>query len=154
MAVVARLYQDMRDAERYAVAIDGTLRNAYAEPQDVVVEDLSATGFRTDFATGLAIGDIVTLGLYGAGLRSARVMREDSGRFACQFLVALTEQELAFALVQACPPEPIRFPVPSTAQPEAALETSRQLSPRMRLLVLAFACLGPWVVCGIFWFGA
>lgn len=157
MAAVARLYQDMRDAERHAVMIDGTLRNARAEPQDVVIDDLSATGFRTKFAAGLAVGDVVTLGLYGAGLRSARVMRESEGRFACQFFVALTGNELAFALAGLATPEPIPLsasdPLPtSTACETAHSATSRpSLSPRSRILILTCVAIVPWLAIGTFW---
>lgn len=161
MAAVARLYQGMRDAERHAVMIDGTLRNARAEPQDVVIDDLSATGFRTKFASGLAVGDVVTLGLYGAGLRSARVMRESEGRFACQFFVALTGNELAFALAGLATPEPIPFsasdPLPTNTVCETLHETGRSatsrpsLSPRSRILILTCVAIGPWLAIGTFW---
>lgn len=158
MAAVARLYQDMRDAERHAVVIDGTLRNTHAEPQDVVIEDLSATGFRMKSAAGLAVGDVVTLGLYGAGLRSARVMRESDGRFACQFFVALADNELAFALAGLAAPDPIPFPtshaLPTNAAHIDANRSSasrRPLSPRSRLLIMASAAIAPWLAIGAFW---
>lgn len=158
MAAVARLYQDMRDAERHAVVIDGTLRNTRSEPQDVVIEDLSATGFRTKSAAGLAVGDVVTLGLYGAGLRSARVMRESDGRFACQFFVDLADSELAFALAGLTAPDPIPFPaldsLPTHAvRLEAGRSTAsrRPLSPRSRLLIMTSAAIGPWLAIGAFW---
>ena len=52
MPFVAKLYDDDRSAERYPVLLDGTLRNPQAEPQDVVIDDLSASGFRTATARG------------------------------------------------------------------------------------------------------
>ncbi|MGR6331244.1 PilZ domain-containing protein [Sphingomonas sp. XXL09] len=154
MSFVAKLYEDDRSAERYPVLLDGTLRNPQAEPQDVVIDDLSATGFRTATARGLAVGDTITLGIFGVGLRTARVQRADDGHYGCQFVVPLTAEELASALAGLAPPEPIRFPAPelnSAAAVDQPAQREWSLSPRMRILCVTAAGIGPWMVLGLVW---
>jgi hypothetical protein len=63
--------------------LDGTSCNSQSEPQDVIIDDLSATGFRTAIAMGLTIGDVTTLEIFGIGLRPARVLRESKGHYGC-----------------------------------------------------------------------
>lgn len=115
MSLVAKLFPDARDTQRYDVALNGTLRNPERKPTDVVVVDLSKTGFRVNVASGIAIGDVVTLAIYGIGLRSAWVIREMERQYGCQFLVALEDMELATALRHEQVPEPILLPT-STLQ--------------------------------------
>lgn len=154
MSFVAKLYEDDRSAERYSVLLDGTLRNPQAEPQDVVIDDLSATGFRTATACGLAVGDVITLGIFGVGLRTARVQRADEGHYGCQFVVPLTAEEIASALAGLAPPDPVRFPAPAlvaaaTVDRPAAHEWS--LSPRMQLLCVTAVGAAPWLLLGLVW---
>lgn len=157
MAFVAQLYQDyrhvaVRQAERYPVSLDGTLRNPRAEPHDVTIEDLSATGFRTAQMTGIEIGDVVTLGIFGVGLRSAAVMRNDKGSYGCQFLVPLTAGELRVALAGVSPPEPVPLRIdPFTRGDGAQTTTEWSLSPRMRLTTIVAAGTLPWVMFGLAW---
>lgn len=159
MSFVAKLYDDDRLAERYSVMLDGTLRNAQAEPQDVVIDDLSATGFRTVMAMGLEIGDVITLGIFGVGLRTAQVMRVSDGQYGCQFLKPLNAEELASALCGLTPPEPVLLHYPSAgdalgtgamdARPKPISEWS--LSPRLRVASIAAAGILPWVGAGLVW---
>lgn len=154
MSLVAKLYDDDRSAERYPVMLDGTLRNLRAEPQDVVIDDLSATGFRTTAALNVAIGDDITLGVFGVGLRAARVLRESNGAYGCQFLVPLNQRELASALCGLAPPEPIRLPIGDSAPlREAAVAVEREwsLSPRMRVLSIMTVAVAPWLLLGLGW---
>lgn len=155
MALVAKLYNDDRLAERYAVRLDGTLRNTNAVPQDVVIDDLSATGFRTTSATGLSINDVITLGIFGVGLRSAQVSRESDDSYGCQFLEPLTAQELSFALQGITPPDPIPIPgQPQTGAPVKAfalLDNEGRLSPRLRLLSITAVAVIPWIVIAVLW---
>lgn len=155
MALVAKLYNDERLAERYAVRLDGTLRNTNAVPQDVVIDDLSVTGFRTTSAIGLAVSDVITLGIFGVGLRSAKVSRESDDSYGCQFLEPLTAQELSFALQGITPPAPIPMP----GQPQAGesikafalLDNEGKLSPRLRLLSITAMAVIPWAVIAVLW---
>lgn len=156
MAFVAKLYHDIRAAERYPVVLDGTLRNARAEPQDVVIDDLSATGFRTTTASNVTVGEDITLGVFGVGLRAARVLRETDTGYGCQFLVPLTADELATALSGLTPPEPVRLDVGlrTAADPDGAEQDIGEpwsLSPRGRVLAIATIAIVPWLLLGIGW---
>jgi len=154
MSFVAKLYQDDRLAERHAVTLDGTLRDAQAEPHDVVIDDLSATGFRTVAIAGVAVGDVITLGIFGIGLRSAAVLRESDGHYGCQFFVPLNASELSFALAGLSPPDPL--PLPGTALFPAAGASEPQagewsLSARARILTVLAAGTLPWLGLGLAW---
>ena len=109
MTVVAKLYRDDRSAERYSVEMDATLRDQDV-PYDVLVEDLSATGFRMLTSVELAIGTAITLGVPTVGRRLARVVRQArEQQYGCEFVVPLTIAQVESAL--AAPAfEPIAFP--------------------------------------------
>jgi hypothetical protein len=154
MSFVAKLYDDDRLAERYPVMLDGTLRNPQSEPQDVIIDDLSATGFRTATAMGLTIGDVITLGIFGVGLRPARVLRESKGHYGCQFLTPLGSEELAFALCGLTPPEPVSLRQQTDVAsigPQKAREPEWSLSPRWRIMSITAAALVPWAALGLLW---
>ena len=155
MALVAKLYNDERLAERYPVRLDGTLRDTSAVPQDVVIDDLSATGFRTTSATVLSVNDVITLGIFGVGLRSAQVSRKSGDSYGCQFLEPLTAQELASALQGLTPPAPIPMPVQLQAgtpiEASAPLNDHRKLSPRLRILFIMAVAIIPWAIIAVLW---
>lgn len=153
MSFVAKLYDDDRLAERYPVILDGTLRNPQAEPQDVIIDDLSAGGFRTSVAMSLVVGDVITLGIFGVGLRLARVMRESEGSYGCQFITPLSTEELAAALCGLTPPEPVLLYQRAAASPiePEGQETEWSLSPRLRILSIAMAGIVPWGAAWLLW---
>ena len=159
MSFVAKLYNDDRLAERYPVTLDGTLRNPQAEPQDVVIDDLSVTGFRTASAYGLAVGDVITLGVFGVGLRNARVRRESGGNYGCQFLQPLSVAELNVALAGLTSPDPVVLhrhilagATGSTATgTPLSLAAEWSLSPRMRLATIAAVGIIPWIIAWLSW---
>ena len=154
MSFVAKLYDDDRLAERYPVMLDGTLRNSEAEPHDVIIDDLSASGFRTGIPMGLVVGDVITLGIFGVGLRPARVLRDSDGYYGCQFFKPLSDEELAAALCGLTPPEPVLLHQRAAADrivgPEGR-EAEWSLSPRLRILSIAMAGLAPWGAAGLLW---
>ena len=152
MSLVAKLFPDARDARRHDVALNGTLRNPERKPADVVVVDLSKTGFRVNVASGIAIGDVVTLAIYGIGLRSAWVIREMDQQYGCQFLVELEDMELATALRHEHVPEPIIFPT-STLQhalhndsAEAVNSTKNNIPVSLRIALIAASSAIAWMV--------
>jgi hypothetical protein len=154
MSFVAKLYDDDRLAERYPVMLDGTLRSPQAVPQDVIIDDLSAGGFRTGVAMGLVVGDVITLGIFGVGLRPARVMRESDGSYGCQFLTPLSAEELAAALAGLTPPEPVLLHQQVAANPiegPEGREAEWLLSPRLRILSITTAAIVPWGIAGLLW---
>ena len=71
--LVATLYcHEARGGARHAVALGGTLRDPVRAPHDVLVSEVSATGFRIPATVALAPGDSITLGLAGIGARATR----------------------------------------------------------------------------------
>lgn len=98
MTVLAALYRDERSAERYPVSLTGTLRDPDRTPHDVVVEDLSMSGFRLPVSADLEVGTYVSLGLPRVGICPARVVRQGDERYGCAFLVPLTGAEFQAAL--------------------------------------------------------
>lgn len=107
--VVAALYREVRAGECYRTAIPGTVRYPERRPIDVVVEDLSWSGFRVVLGGGLEAGDIVSLGLPGVGPCPAVVVRPTRDGYGCRFLAPLSAAELHAALT-AEPAAPIPFP--------------------------------------------
>lgn len=129
MAVIAALYRDVRSAERHSVSLDGTLRDSGSIPHDVVIQDLSATGFRIPTGANLKFSDLISLGLPGVGKRAARVVWEADERCGCTFLDPLTENELHAALAG-----PVLQPVSIGAQMSRPLTVSRtddQIAPEL-----------------------
>ncbi|WP_375429604.1 PilZ domain-containing protein [uncultured Sphingomonas sp.] len=130
MSVAAALYREVRESERHSVALDGTLRDPEWKPHDVVVEDLSSTGFRVPTETELHAGAFVSLGLAGVGMCPARVVRQADGQIGCTFLVPLGRGKLKAAMeatslrpldlnlmIKAQPPEPKRETISDTRAP-------------------------------------
>lgn len=97
MALAAKLYRDERMADRQTVNLDATLRKPDDRPVDILVEDLSETGFRMAGATALALDALVTVGISGIGRREARVVRRSADHYGCEFLVPIAAAEIARA---------------------------------------------------------
>lgn len=89
MALTAQLVRDDRRADREAIDVAGTLRPAPGRPIDVIVEDLSATGFRMRTQARLDLQEQVTIGIPGIGQRRAHVVRRTADGFGCEFVEAL-----------------------------------------------------------------
>ena len=98
MAFAAKLYRDARSSDRVAVNLNATLRKPSSAPVDVAIEDLSVTGFRLVTDEALTSGAVVTIGISGLGRRAARIVRRDGKRVGCEFLEAVSANELSIAL--------------------------------------------------------
>jgi len=85
---------DRRSAERQPINQPSTLRDQAARATDVYVRDLSETGFGVATDSRLEIGSIVTIGLPGRGRAEARVVRQVSGGYGCEFVEALGRAEV------------------------------------------------------------
>lgn len=83
--------------ERLPVNANSTVRGTDRMPRDVLVEDLSATGFRFRSPERFAIGSGLHLGLAGAGRAQARIVRVEADAYGCEFTVPLTTAQLAGA---------------------------------------------------------
>ena len=141
--LVATLYcHEARGGARHAVALGGTLRDPVRAPHDVLVSEVSATGFRIPATVALAPGDSITLGLAGIGARAARVVREDAGgQYGCAFVSPRDDAELAALL--APPADPV-VPWPTPAPPAETSIGDGVQGTRALLLTIA-ACLAGWI---------
>jgi hypothetical protein len=81
---------------RAEIGQSSTLR-ADGVPHSIVVEDLSSSGFRFSARAHLAPQTIVRLGLSGAGIAEARVVRRQGDVHGCAFLRPLTRNQLQSA---------------------------------------------------------
>lgn len=95
MALTAKLLRDDRRADREALDVAGTLRHLRNVPIDVVIEDLSATGFRMRTRADLSLQERVMIGIPGIGQRAAYVVRHAAGCFGCEFVEAIDPRLVA-----------------------------------------------------------
>lgn len=97
MTLTATLYPDNRSAKRLALGRDATLRNTARRPVDVLIQELSATGFGMSTNVDFAVGSIVSLRLAGVIKRKVRVVRRVGTLYGCEFLVPLNDSDVSFA---------------------------------------------------------
>lgn len=153
MAIPATLINEGRSSERFPVELDATVRNAAARPYDVVIEDLSTTGFRMVGGPAMVVGDAVSIGFAGIGVQPARLTRLNDDSYGCEFIRPLSPADLSTAL-HAAPIEPIAFPtLPTQAwlanAPEPHVEP---YSPKTKLALAIIAPATLWaVIAGIYW---
>lgn len=146
MAIAAQLYQDDRSTERFRVELDATLRDPSHAPVDVVIEDLSATGFRVVTDATLELGDEIGLGLAGIGARRARVVWCGHDSYGCEFLSILSRDDMKAALAApSSAPVKLALASPWAAAPVEAFETGG-LSVRARAVVITACAVVAWVV--------
>lgn len=108
---------DRRFGERQAINQPSTLRSDAAHAADVYVRDLSETGFSVATEMRLALGSTVTIGLPGRGRATARVVRQVTGGYGCEFTEALGRAEVmqtfrGGTVIQMSTSEPMIAPLP------------------------------------------
>jgi hypothetical protein len=153
MGLAAQLYQDAQDArraERFPIGFDATLRDPAHVPLDVVVEDISATGFRMITDADLAAGADIRLGLAGIGVHRAQIVWHANGIYGCAFVTPLTSADLNIAL-SAPSSAPVTLPgVGPSAQASFDADVDeqpvRKLPPPVRLLVIVALAITAWIV--------
>ncbi len=84
-------------APRLSLDRPATMRDPTRAPIDVVVENLSETGALLRSVATLPIGTLVSLGIAGAGLRLARVVRLQPAAMAIEFMLPLEPGAVARA---------------------------------------------------------
>ena len=96
MALAAKLYStnDVRQASRFAVEVDATLRDPANAPVDTIVLDLSTGGFRATAPGPIAKGASVRLGLPGLGVNPATVVWQSGNVIGCQFDRPISEVDI------------------------------------------------------------
>jgi hypothetical protein len=100
-AAPADRYTD-QDAESHRSSAEAGRR---ASRREVLVDDLSITGFRYFSPERLAVGTFVRLSLAGAGTVAARIVRQDVDEHVCIFTNPLTAAQVASALTAASAPD-------------------------------------------------
>lgn len=98
MTIASQPYADGRSAERKRAGRGATLRDAVYRPIDIVIADLSATGFGMTTAEDLAVGSYVNLSLAGICKRDVRVVRRYGMNYGCEFIQPLSPADLDLAL--------------------------------------------------------
>jgi hypothetical protein len=88
---------DRRSGDRRPVAEASTLRGPDDAPIDVIVGDLSASGFNIQCPKPLPIGAMVQLGLPGSGRFAARVVRSDGDKYGCEFVEYVSDANVSEA---------------------------------------------------------
>ena len=84
-------------ADRITIDKPSTVRADDLSPRDVVVEDLSSSGFRFRSDDGLRVGSTIFVGLAGGGMAQARVVRVNDDQHGCEFERPLTGAQLQSA---------------------------------------------------------
>jgi hypothetical protein len=153
MAITAQIISDDRGSERFPVGLNATLRDQVTRPHDVMIEDLSLTGFRLSGGPVLELGSEASIGFAGIGVHQARVTRQDGGIYGCEFLTPITQEMLTRAL-SAGPVSPIAFPAspgPSLLDhvPEPHIEP---YSGRTKLVIATIAATAGWAVAAGLYF--
>lgn len=85
---------DERGAVRFTVDSASTVRGMNGEPVNVIVENFSRTGFLFVADVDFPAGTLVSIGLSGAGVREAKVVRREGREHGCEFLMPLPRREL------------------------------------------------------------
>jgi hypothetical protein len=147
MALAAKLYRDDRLADRQTVNLDATLRTPDQRPVDILIEDLSATGFRMGGSDTLALNSIVSVGISGIGRRDARIVRRSDDHYGCEFLTPIGAAEIAKAqtvetIVRA------DFGTLPAAAAEPPLDAFELRVRKFRGAIIALGAIGPWLVIG------
>lgn len=140
--------RDHDRAERVAIERPSTLRDHLRQPIDVVINDLSSTGFLLSTELNLKIGSTVSIGLPGLGSHQARVQRSDGKRYGCTFLTPITDAEVKTASVA----NTLVHAAFRTQITEADLiqdeNAVRRLALPVRITVILGSSLALWLVIG------
>jgi len=102
MALIARVYRsdpdERRAAARYPIEVGATLRASDGQPLDVLVYDLSMTGFRIETTEALDLDAPIWIGIAGTRVNAAIVSRRGPNGYGCEFVIPITYYQLTEAL--------------------------------------------------------
>lgn len=79
---------------RRDIAVDAIAGDDGRKAVAILLENISATGFRMLYGVPLVTGDAIAIELPGIGERNATVVRQSGVRAGCAFASPLTEGEL------------------------------------------------------------
>lgn len=140
MAIAAQLFVGGRGYERAEVSLDGTLRRDSWQPMNVGIEDVSISGFRARTSVKLKVGDPVSIGIAGLGVRGAYVVRTKPGILACRFSRTLPPDFLA-RITGPAAVTLVTVPFPSS---NAAPIGTAKYPVRARLVIIIGLALASW----------
>jgi hypothetical protein len=146
MALIARVYRsdpdERRGATRYPVLVDATLRAADdGQPLDVLIYDLSMTGFRMETSETLDPEAMIWIGIAGTRVNAAVVSRRGPNGYGCEFVMPIT----FYQLTEALNPEQT---VVSLDRPGRAGKPEKAPMPILwRRVALAAVAIGAFVLC-------
>ena len=133
-----------REDARATIARASTLRIFNAEPYDVMVGDLSRTGFSFTSTNPVPIGRTIYVGLAGAGRAAAEVTWRKGDKYGCRFQPRLSAMQLNAAFSQPIEAAIAQLvPTVSRSDPPAKGPDSG-LSPYMCLAVMAGSSMLGW----------
>jgi hypothetical protein len=142
MALIARVYRsqpdERRGAARYPVEVDATLRAVDGVPLDVLIYDLSMTGFRMETSESLDLDSAIWIGIAGTQVNAALVARRGPNGYGCEFVTPIT----FYQLTEALNPEPVVVDLgrhDRSGKAIARIEWNRVL--------LAAIALGAFILC-------
>lgn len=102
MALIARVYrsdpEERRGAVRYLMEVGATLRSVEGVPIDVLIYDLSLTGFRMETSAALDPDEPISVGIAGTRVNAAVVTRRGPNGYGCEFVTPITIFQLKSAL--------------------------------------------------------
>ena len=75
-----------------------TLRDAVYRPIDIVIADLSVSGFGMTTSENLAVGSCLNLSIAGINKRDVRITRRYGMNYGCEFTLPLSAADLDLAL--------------------------------------------------------
>lgn len=130
-------------AGRVTIDQPSTLRAPRHAALDIAVQDLSARGFRFVSDHVLPIGAVVRIGLCGAGVQEARIVRRDGDGYGCAFLEPLSTARMATAFTAAAVVQG-QFAANDTGAAPIAQPVDTKWPRQIRLAVLALGSVAAW----------
>ena len=96
--VFTEFNEERRSAERTPAHLDSVIRDGDAGAGEVVIHDISSTGFLLSTGADLGLGMVIGLGLPGVGIVRAFLVRREREMFGGKFVEPITPAEIRRAL--------------------------------------------------------
>ena len=137
-----------RNSKRHQLNRTSTLRSEDGRPVDVILENMSITGFKIFTEVEIAVGEAIVIGLAGVGVRSAKVVWSENGHAGCAFDSPLTwlelqETEKARTVIEATFPTHL-VPTDAALMMDDLTIASTRLPSPYRLAAIIVASVASW----------
>lgn len=94
MKHVVTMHSERRSATRRELDLGTLIEDAEHRTAVVLLDEISAAGFRMVSVVPLRSGDLITVELPRLGQRTAKVIRQSGVRFGCAFVAPITAEDL------------------------------------------------------------